>query len=703
MTDGELLRRYVDHRDAEAFAELVRRHGGMILAAARRLMRDEAEDIAQSVFLLLARKAPALLRHTNLAGWLYQTTLHCSANARRIRARHQRRIERMKRMPTPTPSAAADDPAAIRESLDDAMARLATDHRDVLVLRYLEGHSLEQAAERLGISTAAAAKRVSRGLEKLRSIFARQGLLCPVAAIASAMESESLRLPEAQVQAMMQTTASSPLNAVQIAAGALPATGAKVAAAAIIAISFSAGTVLMVQMGSSTPRPSAAVASAPASAPAPTSEAVALATARRVIAALRDGQFSADMQGDTQAARNLKGIAIASMARAIYDPFPQRIAEEGQPEFGRDQTGNPIDLRLPLKPPTEADVERPVLRLIYTGNQWVVSELATPLNDLYQPGPAAAEKRDPAAEAEAERRALSAVRDLVSTLGEQLPVAMEAHDLPRTDAVLDTAINKMRELQTALNETDLPLNPATAEIFSQFASSFKATLHKQGFDHAERFLQQAPMAVEQMNAAIGKAYQILQSREADATEPAATGPRPPAVAPDITVTAGWDGSLQRVPGPMMIPPWLEQTAGYRAYRKDPSPATLHTRDDAGNRYEIEYSLGADDGGAVVERAAEVRQYRGDGSLAASANYQASATGMKAVSWSTYDPAGTHYTMRAIARQKTDAMQLGQVTWFAADKTVRIWTFDDTGRVVQETASDPIGKNERVIHEVADRR
>src|SRR5688572_2834243 len=71
MTDGELLQLYAGSRDGQAFAEIVRRHGAMVFAAARRLARDDAEDVTQAVFLLLAQKAGKLARYRNVAGWLY--------------------------------------------------------------------------------------------------------------------------------------------------------------------------------------------------------------------------------------------------------------------------------------------------------------------------------------------------------------------------------------------------------------------------------------------------------------------------------------------------------------------------------------------------------------------------------------------------------------------------------------------------------
>jgi hypothetical protein len=61
MTDRELLHQFAASGDQEAFASLVARHGGMVHAAAARIAgRSDADDAAQAVFVLLARKAHRL-------------------------------------------------------------------------------------------------------------------------------------------------------------------------------------------------------------------------------------------------------------------------------------------------------------------------------------------------------------------------------------------------------------------------------------------------------------------------------------------------------------------------------------------------------------------------------------------------------------------------------------------------------------------
>jgi len=72
QSDRDLLRCFSRQRDQEAFAELVRRHGPMVLAVCRRVLHDghDAEDAFQAVFFILARKAKARGWRDSVADWL---------------------------------------------------------------------------------------------------------------------------------------------------------------------------------------------------------------------------------------------------------------------------------------------------------------------------------------------------------------------------------------------------------------------------------------------------------------------------------------------------------------------------------------------------------------------------------------------------------------------------------------------------------
>src|SRR5947209_2438965 len=73
LADGELLESFISRKDGSAFEALVRRHGPMVLGVCRRVLRNhhDAEDAFQAAFLVLARKADAIVPREHLANWLY--------------------------------------------------------------------------------------------------------------------------------------------------------------------------------------------------------------------------------------------------------------------------------------------------------------------------------------------------------------------------------------------------------------------------------------------------------------------------------------------------------------------------------------------------------------------------------------------------------------------------------------------------------
>src|SRR5438094_7447253 len=93
LTDQQLLDRFTRSRDEAAFADLVRRHGPMVLSICRRVLRHEqdAEDVFQAAFLVLVRKAGSIRQQQSVGGWLFRVSYRL---ALRARARGGRRRER---------------------------------------------------------------------------------------------------------------------------------------------------------------------------------------------------------------------------------------------------------------------------------------------------------------------------------------------------------------------------------------------------------------------------------------------------------------------------------------------------------------------------------------------------------------------------------------------------------------------------------
>jgi len=174
-SDAELLRRFARTRDESAFAEIVRRHGPMVLGTAHRLLgRDPlAEDAFQVAFTALARSARSV-RGESVAGWLHRTTVRAAG---RLRSKATARAERLDTLPGP-----ASDPCAeiawreVRQVLDNELNALPARLRIPLVLCYLEALTRDEAAARLGWSLRTLERRLGEGRATLQARLQRRGV-----------------------------------------------------------------------------------------------------------------------------------------------------------------------------------------------------------------------------------------------------------------------------------------------------------------------------------------------------------------------------------------------------------------------------------------------------------------------------------------------------------------------------------------------
>ena len=191
MDDWQLIREYVVNGSEAAFRSLVTQHLNHVHATALRLVResDLAEDVCQAVFILLARKAASLPSRVVLAGWLYRTTRFVAARALRAEQRRKHREEeavRMQELQSPD-----QQWQSLAPLLDEALDQLRSLERDALILRFFQDKPLAVVGHDLGLTEEAARKRVARGLEKLRSFFARRGFTISAAALSMTLGSRA--------------------------------------------------------------------------------------------------------------------------------------------------------------------------------------------------------------------------------------------------------------------------------------------------------------------------------------------------------------------------------------------------------------------------------------------------------------------------------------------------------------------------------
>jgi RNA polymerase sigma factor (sigma-70 family) len=188
MDDSELLQRYADEKSDDAFRELVQRHLPVVYAAALRQVHGDAhlaQDVAQRVFIILARKARSLSGQRALVGWLYTAARYEGARVVRSEMRRRRREAGAAAMEISDSTTIPED--QLRTMLDEAMTQLGGREREAVLLRFFSGHSFAEIGGALEISEEAARKRVGRALDKLRENLGRRGMVSTASALATAL------------------------------------------------------------------------------------------------------------------------------------------------------------------------------------------------------------------------------------------------------------------------------------------------------------------------------------------------------------------------------------------------------------------------------------------------------------------------------------------------------------------------------------
>jgi RNA polymerase sigma factor (sigma-70 family) len=186
-TDCDLLRRFVQNADEDAFAEIVQRHHELVMGVCRRVVGNDADvdDAFQATFITLARRPRQIRSKVSLSSWLYTVAWRTSLRLIRQRkeypvnslndqlvARHTNPLEKI---------ASAQECLILDEELNDLPAR----YRDVLVMAYFSQQSSQEIADQLNVSTGTIDGRMRQARNMLRVKLVRRGVELAVIAVAA--------------------------------------------------------------------------------------------------------------------------------------------------------------------------------------------------------------------------------------------------------------------------------------------------------------------------------------------------------------------------------------------------------------------------------------------------------------------------------------------------------------------------------------
>jgi RNA polymerase sigma factor (sigma-70 family) len=228
LSDRQLLQRFIDQRDEDAFALLVERHGPLVMSVCKRSLANihDSEDAFQATFLVLVRRARSIVKRESVGSWLYGVAYRIAARARKEAV--SRRARERRAEPKPAPDLLNEVIRQdVRSMLDEAVLRLPARCRVPFVLCYMEGETNEEAARILGCPVGTVHSRLARARELLRKSLSRRGLALSAALVSTMLSQRPVSA--AVAKSLIEITAGA---AARIALGesASAAVGVKIAA-----------------------------------------------------------------------------------------------------------------------------------------------------------------------------------------------------------------------------------------------------------------------------------------------------------------------------------------------------------------------------------------------------------------------------------------------------------------------------------------
>ena len=169
--------------DQSAFEQLVRLYEKRVYALTSRMCRNpaDAEEAAQETFLAAWQGLPFFRGDSSFSTWLYRLASNACVDILRREGRHQPNLsldDEDAAIDLPDGSLSPHDEAErseLRQQIEDGLAALPPDYRQVLILRELHQRSYDEIADILSLDLGTVKSRINRGRKRLRKILLESG------------------------------------------------------------------------------------------------------------------------------------------------------------------------------------------------------------------------------------------------------------------------------------------------------------------------------------------------------------------------------------------------------------------------------------------------------------------------------------------------------------------------------------------------
>ena len=175
--------------DMEAFETLVHLYEKRVFALTLRMCgnAEDAAEAAQEAFLAAWQGLAFFRGDSSFSTWLYRLTSNACVDLLRRESRHRTaagpslddadlNLDVPDSMPSPQEEAERQE---LRREIEQGLASLSPEHREVLVLREIHQLSYDEIAETLDLDVGTVKSRISRGRKQLRNFLLKSGNFSP--------------------------------------------------------------------------------------------------------------------------------------------------------------------------------------------------------------------------------------------------------------------------------------------------------------------------------------------------------------------------------------------------------------------------------------------------------------------------------------------------------------------------------------------